>query len=164
MGQRIVQEVIDGDVNAARQVPVEWSSSLQLASPGIAAHFKQEVTRGEGKANRKRRCCSTAFSLSHSLRSHSPAPSGTAPDRKWAGRGASPRGGGASWLHNLFGWKKKKGLTQECALVVVEGPAGHTASQAPAACRRRCCCCCCCCRRCGCVLVGEDCDLCNMRI
>lgn len=41
--------------------------------------------------------------LSHSLRSHSLAPSGTAPDRKWAGREAGPREGGASWLHNLLG-------------------------------------------------------------
>lgn len=131
------------------------SGSVRLAGPGCAAHFIQEVSR-EGKANRKRQCCSTAFSLtlslSLSIRSHSFAPSGTLPGRKGAGRGGSQSGGGASWLDNLL--EVKKALTQDnIPMALEEGPVSHTALESSAACRRPRP------RRCGCcVVMGENFD------
>lgn len=110
---------------AIRQVPVEPNLSGRLAGPGCPAHFIRDVSR-EGKANRKQRCCSTAFSLTLSISAHSLAPSGTAPDRKWTGREVSRRGGGASWPNNLL--EVKKALTQES--VLAEGAVSHTASEA----------------------------------
>lgn len=107
------------------------------------------VTRGLGQQE-----VAMLFHRLLSLRSHSLASSGTAPDRKWAGRGASRRGGGASWLNNLL--EVEIALTKDSVLVVLEeGPVSHTASEASAGCCRRCRCC---------VVMGENCELCNMRM